>query len=152
MGLLKSHAADGLGLGLGNGRSGLALPFVGQDDDDLPLVGKRAMQALGLVGPAANLVARQDLAGQDDTDYSSRYDEYPMIVPRMAPEKRSAIMLDRLLGTLEKAVNGNAPARDGLKAVAPDDRMDLHRRGGNAKGRVYWRCYFNAVACYRRRK
>ncbi|KAK3908722.1 Allatostatin [Frankliniella fusca] len=68
-----------------------------------------------------------------------------MIVPRHA-DKRAAIMLDRIFGMMKDAVNGDP----NLKAVAPDDRMDLQRRG-QQKGRVYWRCYFNAVTCFRRK-
>ncbi|KAJ1527146.1 hypothetical protein ONE63_008679 [Megalurothrips usitatus] len=150
VGLLRGHAADGLGFGMGLGRPAVALPFIGQDDDDdMPLVGKRALAAAGPgPGAVANLVGRPDLASQD-YEYSSgrTYDEYPMIVPRAA--KRTAVMVDRLFGMLKNAVNGDVPS-PGLKAIAPDDRMDLQRRG-QQKGRVYWRCYFNAVTCFRRK-
>ncbi|KAK1124690.1 hypothetical protein K0M31_006058 [Melipona bicolor] len=33
---------------------------------------------------------------------------------------------------------------------ADEQTMDLQRRG-QAKGRVYWRCYFNAVTCFKRK-
>ncbi|KAK3908723.1 Mediator of RNA polymerase II transcription subunit 16 [Frankliniella fusca] len=86
--LLKGHAADGLGLGMGMGgmgfgRPALALPYLGQDDDDLPIIGKRAVAARlgpggGAGGAVANLVARQDLGSQDSADYGSNYDEFPV--------------------------------------------------------------------------
>ncbi|KAB0794214.1 hypothetical protein PPYR_13834 [Photinus pyralis] len=113
---------------------------------------------------AFEIVRRSAAPERDSDDYPDyqlgvRYDEYPMIVPK----KRAALLLDRLMVALQKAIEEEeepdnllvqVPPRSTLR---PDDvrSMDLQRRGhqgglsGQQKGRVYWRCYFNAVTCFK---
>uniref|UniRef100_T1IPL2 Uncharacterized protein n=1 Tax=Strigamia maritima TaxID=126957 RepID=T1IPL2_STRMM len=57
------------------------------------------------------------------------------------PVKRSTMLLDRLVTALQKAFKQETQEVTG---------MELQRRRPN--GRVYWRCYFNAVSCFRRKK
>ncbi|XP_069683387.1 uncharacterized protein AstCC isoform X2 [Periplaneta americana] len=80
-----------------------------------------------------------------DDGQGVHYDEYPVVVP-----KRTALLLDRIMVALQKAVEDEKGARAFPDQLA-DSKMDLQRRG-QQKGRVYWRCYFNAVTCFRRRK
>ncbi|XP_071535848.1 uncharacterized protein AstCC [Panulirus ornatus] len=72
------------------------------------------------------------------------------------PRKRAAIALDKLMFALQKALDdppqapppGTAPSYPRPRAIAAGPvRMDLQRRG-NGDGRLYWRCYFNAVSCF----
>lgn len=104
-------------------------------------------------------------ANFDYPDYSTKYDEYPVVVP-----KRAALLFDRLMVALQKVVdNQNKGELDGSRPFARSPhlpiensqiipstdeqqtiKMDLQRRG-QAKGRVYWRCYFNAVTCFKRK-
>lgn len=84
------------------------------------------------------------------------------------PEKRSALMLDKLMFALEKAVNEEkAKNKSGVDTTQAQTRTPsthvsttaanfnnagfsgsgLERRG-NSHGKVYWRCYFNAVSCF----
>ncbi|KAG8247240.1 hypothetical protein J6590_065366 [Homalodisca vitripennis] len=53
--------------------------------------------------------------------------------------KRAAVLLDRIMVALQKAVDEDT--------LGPR-KMDLERRGRKEGGRVYWRCYFNAVTCF----
>ncbi|XP_076358330.1 uncharacterized protein LOC143250944 [Tachypleus tridentatus] len=53
--------------------------------------------------------------------------------------KRSTIMLNKLMSTLQKALREDEIV---------SDQMELQRRGGEHK---FWRCYFNAVSCFRRK-
>ncbi|CAO1343567.1 unnamed protein product [Diamesa tonsa] len=85
------------------------------------------------------------------------YDVYPLVFP-----KRAAMLLDRLMVALHHALEDddqteikkiNDLYRNGQFASQYKAQMDLQRRGHNAglgpnKGRVYWRCYFNAVTCF----
>ncbi|XP_006621518.1 uncharacterized protein LOC102679964 isoform X2 [Apis dorsata] len=83
--------------------------------------------------------------------------------------KRAALLFDRLMVALQKVVdNQNKGELDGSRPfvrsphlsiensqIIPSTdeqtmKMDLQRRG-QAKGRVYWRCYFNAVTCFKRK-
>ncbi|KAG6443713.1 uncharacterized protein LOC115456123 [Manduca sexta] len=87
----------------------------------------------------------------------SMYDDYVEVVP----QKRAALVLDRLLVALQKALHEGGgqryerPDRDGPRTAPlriPDDDIDmssLERRGQttNSRGRVL-RCYFNAVTCF----
>nr|QHB80528.1 allatostatin CC [Carabus violaceus] len=103
----------------------------------------------------------------DYPDYSmgSRYDEYPVVVP-----KRAALLLDRLMVALKNAMededgqevtaderSGRAnPKPRSLPVSQEDNTMGMQRRGhgsigGQHKGRVYWRCYFNAVTCFKKK-
>ncbi|KAJ8941627.1 hypothetical protein NQ318_000333 [Aromia moschata] len=87
----------------------------------------------------------------------------------IVPKKRTATLVNRLMVALKKAMEEDEREED-LKNVNQLDRysarsskkyhmspedvrtMDLQRRGhGNLaqqKGRIYWRCYFNAVTCF----
>ncbi|KAJ8731392.1 hypothetical protein PYW07_004599 [Mythimna separata] len=89
------------------------------------------------------------------------YDDYTEEVP----QKRAALVLDRLLVALQKALHeDNGPPRVYAERIDPngprtaplrladEDTMNdlsaLQRRGsGNGRGRVL-RCYFNAVTCF----
>ncbi|XP_011500872.1 PREDICTED: uncharacterized protein LOC105364591 [Ceratosolen solmsi marchali] len=95
-------------------------------------------------------------------------DEYPDYEYQRTTSKRAALLLDRLLVALQKAVENNELEKGGSKPFVrslpeisemPDSPrmhlsdekiMDLQRRG-QAKGRIYWRCYFNAVTCFKRK-
>ncbi|XP_029050158.1 uncharacterized protein LOC114879426 [Osmia bicornis bicornis] len=119
----------------------------------------------GTIGQRA-LNKRNAATGLDYPDYSTNYDEYPVVVP-----KRAALLFDQLMVALQKVVDnqdrgelggsrtftrssgphlsaGNAPIVP--SADEQTVKMDLQRRG-QAKGRVYWRCYFNAVTCFKRK-
>ncbi|XP_075237484.1 allatostatin double C [Lycorma delicatula] len=85
-------------------------------------------------------------AGQIDyPDYNGvKYDEYPIVVP-----KRAALLLDRIMVALQKAVDDETSMPgSNINSVAHEDTMDLQRRGNQKNGRIYWRCYFNAVTCF----
>ncbi|XP_022814224.1 uncharacterized protein LOC111348009 [Spodoptera litura] len=87
------------------------------------------------------------------------YDDYTEVVP----QKRAALVLDRLLVALQKALHEDSGPQRGYQRIDPngprtaplriaDDEMNdlsaLQRRGsGNGRGRVL-RCYFNAVTCF----
>lgn len=104
-----------------------------------------------------------DMDGNNDKEpaylVGVKYDEYPMIVPK----KRAAMLIDRLMVALQKAIDEEEEERARehqlrtknmmLKPEEAVRSMDLQRRGhgsipGQQKGRVYWRCYFNAVTCF----
>ncbi|KAH7958759.1 hypothetical protein HPB49_004685 [Dermacentor silvarum] len=58
------------------------------------------------------------------------------------PSKRSTMLLNKLMQPLLKAFKSDAE-------VSYTPPMELRRRG---EGKMFWRCYFNAVSCFRRRK
>ncbi|XP_029156355.1 uncharacterized protein LOC114929111 isoform X2 [Nylanderia fulva] len=111
--------------------------------------------------------ADSNIANVDYPDYSTKYDDYPVVVP-----KRAALLLDQLMVALQKVVDNqgkstvgesrgmsrgmsrgtkvSAPRFIANTEIADDQTMDLQRRG-QAKGQVYWRCYFNAVTCFKRK-
>jgi len=75
--------------------------------------------------------------------------------------KRSALLLDKLMYALQKAINDKEentgpstptePATgstSGDLASISEMGMGLQRRG-KAHGKFYWRCYFNAVSCFK---
>ncbi|XP_014231759.1 uncharacterized protein LOC106655734 [Trichogramma pretiosum] len=113
----------------------------------------------GLLGMALNDDSMDPLDVQLET-YSN---EEPRVLP-----KRAALLLDKLLVALQKAVDKDEIGKEGSKSyarmqsdfpdfpesqkflLADDKTMDLQRRG-QAKGRVYWRCYFNAVTCFKKK-
>ncbi|XP_046740927.1 uncharacterized protein LOC124408210 [Diprion similis] len=126
--------------------------------------------SLAVATASGHAMAKRSAAGSgpaafDYPDYpAAKYDEYPVVVP-----KRAALLLDRLMVALQKAVeeqgsggsSGRSISRSApqqqlvnsqiVPAVSADEQtMDLQRRG-QAKGRVYWRCYFNAVTCFKRK-
>ncbi|XP_014598672.1 PREDICTED: uncharacterized protein LOC106784069 [Polistes canadensis] len=97
----------------------------------------------------------------DNTDYPD-YSKYEYtVVP-----KRAALLFDQLMIALQKVVDnqgrqniGNSkslpravPLQVGNSQIESSDEqmMDLKRRG-QAKSRVYWRCYFNAVTCFKKK-
>ncbi|XP_043495151.1 uncharacterized protein LOC122519629 [Polistes fuscatus] len=98
----------------------------------------------------------------ENTDYpdDSKYSEYT-VVP-----KRAALLFDQLMIALQKVVDnqgrGNIGNSKSLSRAVPlqvansqiqssdEQTMDLQRRG-QAKSRVYWRCYFNAVTCFKKK-
>ncbi|XP_050434588.1 uncharacterized protein LOC126841882 [Adelges cooleyi] len=101
---------------------------------------------------------QQQQSSGDDKNPPVEFDEYPVVVP-----KRTALLLDRLMVALQKAVDGNAsgnmkgyypertiPIISG-GATRPNPGMELQRRN-QQKGRLYWRCYFNAVSCFKKKK
>ncbi|KAF8791390.1 hypothetical protein HNY73_006267 [Argiope bruennichi] len=53
--------------------------------------------------------------------------------------KRSTMLLNRLMNALNKTYPHESFS-------VP--QMELHRRG---EGKMYWKCYFNAVSCFRRK-
>ncbi|XP_035230806.1 uncharacterized protein LOC118202724 [Stegodyphus dumicola] len=53
--------------------------------------------------------------------------------------KRSTMLLNRLMHALNKSFH-----YENLSIP----QMDLQRRG---EGKMYWKCYFNAVSCFRRK-
>ncbi|XP_073971019.1 allatostatin double C isoform X1 [Rhodnius prolixus] len=71
------------------------------------------------------------------------YDEYPVVVP-----KRAALLLDRIMVALQKAVDEENSVKSTKNRIPIEETMDLQRRGQQKGGRIYWRCYFNAVTCF----
>ncbi|XKL66214.1 hypothetical protein PGB90_009634 [Kerria lacca] len=63
----------------------------------------------------------------------------------ITPNKRAALLLDRIMVALQKAVDDDKDLK--LKTYYPELGTSLQRRG-QEKGKVYWRCYFNAVTCF----
>ncbi|KAK8401174.1 hypothetical protein O3P69_002738 [Scylla paramamosain] len=69
------------------------------------------------------------------------------------PRKRAAIVLDKLMFALQKALDEpSSPSHPQSAPLPPRTSsytgpLDLQRRG-NGDGRLYWRCYFNAVSCF----
>lgn len=61
---------------------------------------------------------------------------------RAPGSKRSTMLLNKLMQPLFRALKNDAEG--GMSS-----QMELQRRG---EGKMYWRCYFNAVSCFRRRK
>ncbi|XP_067210835.1 uncharacterized protein AstCC isoform X2 [Linepithema humile] len=125
----------------------------------IPMItGNFGQRAMGKRSSTGN-----DIANVDYPDYSAKYDDYPVVVP-----KRAALLFDQLMVALQKVVDnqgkeavggrGRGINRSHLLAANPeivsatedDQTMDLQRRG-QAKGQVYWRCYFNAVTCFKRK-
>ncbi|XP_012282567.1 uncharacterized protein LOC105700893 [Orussus abietinus] len=118
-------------------------------------------------GAEEHALRRSSAPGLDDFDflaYSRKYDKDPVVF-----SKRATILWDNLMVTLKKALNdqglsgggggersiSRAPSHgpvSGSRIVPAADgqTMDLQRRG-QARGSVYWRCYFNAVSCFKRK-
>ncbi|XP_076375150.1 uncharacterized protein LOC117229961 isoform X1 [Megalopta genalis] len=120
----------------------------------------------GTIGQRA--LVKRSVNSLDYPDYATKYEEYPVVVP-----KRAALLLDQLMVALQKAVDNQSKGELGAsrsssyarspgphitagesQIVSTGDeqtvKMDLQRRG-QSKGRVYWRCYFNAVTCFKRK-
>ncbi|KAK6617744.1 hypothetical protein RUM43_013972 [Polyplax serrata] len=66
----------------------------------------------------------------------SREHDAMFVVP-----KRAALILDRILKEIESAKESNQLI---------NDWSPISRRGNN-KDKLYFRCYFNAVSCYKRK-
>ncbi|XP_043252361.1 uncharacterized protein LOC143348172 [Colletes latitarsis] len=119
----------------------------------------------GTIGQRA-LNKRNVPTNLDFPDYATKYDDYPVVVP-----KRAALLLDQLMVALQNVVDNQGrgelsgsrsfsrssgphlPASDSQIVSSADEetvKMDLQRRG-QSKGRIYWRCYFNAVTCFKRK-
>ncbi|XP_017764793.1 PREDICTED: uncharacterized protein LOC108554134 [Eufriesea mexicana] len=119
----------------------------------------------GTIGQRA-LNKRNAPTNLDYPDYPTKYDEYPVVMP-----KRAALLFDQIMVALQKVVDNQgreelggsrtftrssgAHLPSGNSQIVPSAdeqtvKMDLQRRG-QAKGRVYWRCYFNAVTCFKRK-
>lgn len=68
--------------------------------------------------------------------------------------KRAALLFDQLMIALQKVVDQGRAEKALTRSASPNQvansQMDLQRRG-QAKGRVYWRCYFNAVTCFKKK-
>merc|ERR1711976_1072340 len=69
----------------------------------------------------------------------------------IANSKRTTLLLDKLMYALQNTMDGNPNNHAKLLATLNTealgkqlDAMGLERRG-NTHGKVYWRCYFNAV-------
>ncbi|XP_018325835.1 uncharacterized protein LOC108737476 [Agrilus planipennis] len=110
---------------------------------------------------------KDDSKNYPDYYVGLKYNDYPTIVPR----KRTAIFLDRVMMALQRAIDEEekiaaaaaaaassvADNKSRTKSVGPEAlrSMDLQRRGHQdsmqtqQKGRVYWRCYFNAITCFK---
>ncbi|KAF4524108.1 hypothetical protein B566_EDAN007691 [Ephemera danica] len=102
------------------------------------------LQLLALAASMPTEHAANSLEAADYPDYQAgvRYDEYPLVVP-----KRTALMLDKMMVALQRALDDDVTT---ASAIQPE-QMDLQRRG-QQKGRVYLRCYFNAVTCFKKKK
>nr|ALM30303.1 allatostatin CC precursor splicing variant b [Chilo suppressalis] len=86
---------------------------------------------------------------------ANTYEDYPIAVP----QKKAALVLDRLLIALQKALHDSPPSYEQMEVDGPrtaplrggNDLTGLQRRGqGGApgvRGRVL-RCYFNAITCF----
>ncbi|XP_047533443.1 uncharacterized protein LOC125068389 [Vanessa atalanta] len=96
-----------------------------------------------------------------DPEYTLGYNRGDMSENIFIPRKRAALVLDRLLIALQKALHEEsvnqrlASDREGPR-TAPlrlanfdtNDMTGLQRRGqGTTRGRVL-RCYFNAITCF----
>lgn len=110
-------------------------------------------------------IAEDSPADFDYPHYPANNNEYPVVVP-----KRAALLLDQLVKALQKAVDNQVekgrgdigssrtltrsappnPVANSQMIPSDEQTMDLKRRG-QAKGRLFWRCYFNAVTCYKRK-
>ncbi|KAL0268883.1 UNVERIFIED_CONTAM: hypothetical protein PYX00_010675 [Menopon gallinae] len=80
-----------------------------------------------------------DISGDDGyIDYpgGAKYDEFPLVVP-----KRAALIFDRILKGLQSASENNPFVNDWSPVT----------RRGNSKDKLYFRCYFNAVSCYKKK-
>lgn len=107
-------------------------------------------------------ITGDDIANIDYPDYSPKNDDYP-VVP-----KRAALLFDQLMVALQKVVDNQGKGSIGSKGisklpvhrfqaanseivpVADEQTMDLQRRG-QAKSELYWRCYFNAITCFKKK-
>ncbi|XP_050721141.1 uncharacterized protein LOC127001009 isoform X2 [Eriocheir sinensis] len=66
------------------------------------------------------------------------------------PRKRAAIVLDKLMFALQKALDepSASPQPQPPAPFSPRTLPYPGPRRGNGDGRLYWRCYFNAVSCF----
>ncbi|XP_059473466.1 uncharacterized protein LOC132195464 [Neocloeon triangulifer] len=100
-----------------------------------------ALLVLLLLGRAPKVTARP-ATEFDYEDQSLLPDQNYFAVP-----KRTAMVLDKMMIALQRALDDETLNT----SAAQPEQMDLQRRN-QQKGRVYLRCYFNAVTCFRRKK
>ncbi|KAI1301570.1 hypothetical protein HDE_02711 [Halotydeus destructor] len=81
------------------------------------------------------------------------------------PRKRSTMLLNKLMHALQKAIDAESglpvpgaemsiEGQNGVTIMGPEavaamaitSPKDLQRRAG--EGKMFWRCYFNAVSCF----
>lgn len=97
---------------------------------------------------------RSDYPVDDCLDYCA--DEYPTV------KKKSTLLVDQLLLALQRAAQKDVIRGKGIDRSASvlsarsrmgpeDDQMKGMQRRGQTKGQIYWRCYFNPVACFKRK-
>ncbi|XP_072948817.1 uncharacterized protein [Epargyreus clarus] len=112
-----------------------------------------------LMALSAALAAPASLS--DPEHYTVLVDSKNMDDQVIMPQKKAALVLDRLLVALQKALHEDGGGaryeadRDGprtaplrISGMEANDLTGLQRRGqGSTRGRVL-RCYFNAVTCF----
>merc|ERR550534_2230977 len=69
--------------------------------------------------------------------------------------KRAALLLDKIMFAVQKALDEKEKPGGGKKGSGPAANINLAsftgpgmERRGSGHDRVYWRCYFNAVSCF----
>lgn len=88
-------------------------------------------------------------------DVDQRVDAGSPEIHPLSSVKRSTMLLNKLMHALHKAldseknISGSDPEPAALISL-PDlealQQMDMQRRTG--EGKMFWRCYFNAVSCF----
>ncbi|KAL7636855.1 UNVERIFIED_CONTAM: hypothetical protein RMT77_012613 [Armadillidium vulgare] len=68
---------------------------------------------------------------------------YPTIIE--GPRKRSAIVIDKLMYALQRAIDGKEKQQAKMQDFSS---IPEFQRRGTGDTRLYWRCYFNAVSCF----
>ncbi|XP_043270544.1 uncharacterized protein AstCC [Venturia canescens] len=127
------------------------------------------MATLTITGSVALVLPKRNLPDNvpdnyDYYDYPEKYNDYPVVVT-----KRAALLLDRLMVALQKAIDDQGGSESGGMDTSvglpmrqqphsivntggtsiSNDKSSIDRRA-QGKGRVYWRCYFNAVTCFKK--
>ncbi|KYN45040.1 hypothetical protein ALC56_00514 [Trachymyrmex septentrionalis] len=125
-----------------------------------------------ITGSFGCFIEKRSTTGDDTTnidypDYSPKNENYP-VVP-----KRAALLFDQLMVALQKVVDNQGKGSVGSKtSVGSKDligstaikfnmsvfiirifsrfQMDLQRRA-LAQSELFWRCYFNALACFKKK-
>ncbi|XP_066595032.1 uncharacterized protein [Prorops nasuta] len=124
----------------------------------LLLVAMLVLLPVILANPVLHNIAKRN-ALDNDADYINRNDEDQIFMEnsQTSKDKRAALLLDRLMVELQKAVDGNdknlnsrRPSTLSLGSNEASFPKDLQRRG-QPKNKNYWRCYFNAVSCFKRK-
>ncbi|XP_018341542.1 PREDICTED: uncharacterized protein LOC108748054 [Trachymyrmex septentrionalis] len=129
-----------------------------------------------ITGSFGCFIEKRSTTGDDTTnidypDYSPKNENYP-VVP-----KRAALLFDQLMVALQKVVDNQGKGSVGSKTsvgskdligstgiskppahhfnskivpMVDDQTMDLQRRA-LAQSELFWRCYFNALACFKKK-